>query len=70
MVEFISAKFDDYRVYCKKKDEMIYSLEETVLGLTAKVDKFSSLFDRQEQCSKLYFHTWCKGKLERRHQWN
>ena len=31
---------------------MIYSLEEKVLGLTEKVDKLSSLGDRQEQYSR------------------
>ena len=31
---------------------MINSLEEKVLGLTGKVDKLSSLFDRQEQYSR------------------
>ena len=31
---------------------MINSLEEKVLGLTGKVDKLSSLVDRQEQYSR------------------
>ena len=31
---------------------MINSLEEKVLGLTEKVDKLSSLVDRQEQYSR------------------
>ena len=51
-VEFISARFDEYEVDLKKKDEMINSLEEKVLGLTEKVDKLSSLVDRQEQYSR------------------
>ena len=51
-VEFISARFDEYEVDRKKKDEMINSLEEKVLGLTEKVDKLSSLVDRQEQYSR------------------
>ena len=38
-VEFISARFDEYRADHNKKDEMINSLEEKVLGLTEKVDK-------------------------------
>ena len=44
-VEFISARFDDYKADRNKKDEMINSLEEKVLGLTEKVD-------RQEQYSR------------------
>ena len=51
-VEFISARFDEYEANRKKKDEMINSLEEKVLGLTEKVDKLSSLVDRQEQYSR------------------
>ena len=51
-VEFISARFDDYKADRNKKDEMINSLEEKVLGLTEKVDKMSSLVDRQEQYSR------------------
>ena len=51
-VEFISARFDEYEADRKKKDEMINSLEEKVLGLTEKVDKLSSLVDRQEQYSR------------------
>ena len=51
-VEFISARFDEYEANRKKKDEMINSLEEKVLGLTEKVDKLSFLFDRQEQYSR------------------
>ena len=51
-VEFISARFDDYKADRNKKDEMINSLEEKVLGLTEKVDKLSSLVDRQEQYSR------------------
>ena len=51
-VEFISARFDEYEADLKKKDEMINSLEEKVLGLTEKVDKLSSLVDRQEQYSR------------------
>ena len=47
-VEFISARFDEYKAVRKKKDELINSLEEKVLGLTEKVDKLSSLVDRQE----------------------
>ena len=48
-VEFISTRFDEYEAERKKKDEMINSLKEKVLGLTEKVDKLSSLVDRQEQ---------------------
>ena len=51
-VEFISAIFDKYEADRKKKDEMINSLEEKVLGLAEKVDKLSSLVDRQEQYSR------------------
>ena len=47
-VEFISSRFDEYEADRTKKDEMINSLEEKVLGLTEKVDKLSSLVDRQE----------------------
>ena len=50
-VEFISTRFDEYEADRKRKDEMINSLEENVLGLTEKVDKLSSLVDRQEQYS-------------------
>ena len=50
--ELISARFDKYEADRKKKDEMINSLEEKVLGLTGKVDKLSSLVDRQEQYSR------------------
>ena len=50
--ELISARFDEYEADRKKKDEMINSLEEKVLGLTEKVDKLSSLVDRQEQYSR------------------
>ena len=46
-VELISARFDEYEADRKKKEEMINSLEEKVLGLTEKVDKLSSLVDRQ-----------------------
>ena len=46
-VEFIYARFDDYKANHKKKDEMMNSLEEKVLGLTGKIDKLSSLVDRQ-----------------------
>ena len=51
-VEFISARFDEYEADRKKKDEMMNSFEEKVLGLTEKVDKLSSLVDRQEQYSR------------------
>ena len=51
-VEFISARFDEYEADRKKKDEMINSLEEKVLGLTEKVDKLSSLVGRQKQYSR------------------
>ena len=51
-VELISARFDEYEADRKKKEEMINSLEEKVLGLTEKVDKLSSLVDRQEQYSR------------------
>ena len=51
-VEFISARFDEYEANCKKKDELINSLEEKVLGLTEKVDKLSFLVDRQELYSR------------------
>ena len=51
-VEFISARFDEYEADRKKKDERISSLEEKDLGLTEKVDKLSSLVDRQEQYSR------------------
>ena len=51
-VEFISARFDEYEVDRKKKDEMINSLEEKVLGLTEKIDKLSSLVHRQEKYSR------------------
>ena len=46
-VELISARFDEYEADRKRKEEMINSLEEKVLGLTEKVDKLSSLVDRQ-----------------------
>ena len=46
---FISARFDEDEADRQKKDEMINSLEEKVLGLTEKVDKLSSLVDRQEK---------------------
>ena len=46
-VELVSARFDEYEADRKKKEEMINSLEEKVLGLTEKVDKLSSLVDRQ-----------------------
>ena len=46
-VEFISTRFHEYEADRKKKDEIINSLEEKVLGLTEKVDKLSSLVDRQ-----------------------
>ena len=65
-VEFISARFDEYEADRKKKDEMINSLEEYVLRLTEKVDKHSSLVDRQEQYSRrncILIH----GVKERRH---
>ena len=39
-VEFISARFDEYEADRKKKDEMINSLEENILGLTEKVDRY------------------------------
>ena len=50
-VEFISARFDEYEYKpdLRRKGEMINSLEENVLGLTKKVDKLSSMVDRQEQ---------------------
>ena len=51
-VEFISARFDEYEADRKKKDEMINSLGEKVLGLTEKVDKLSSLVGRQKQYSR------------------
>ena len=52
-VEFISARFDEYEADRKKKDEMINSLEEKVLGLTEKVGKLSSsVVDKQEQYSR------------------
>ena len=51
-VEFISARFHKYEADRKKKDEMINSLEEKVLGLAEKIDKLSSLVDRQEQYSR------------------
>ena len=50
--KFFSARFDKYQADCKKKDEMINSLEEKALGLTEKADKLSSLADRQEQYSR------------------
>ena len=50
-VEFISAPFEEYEADRKKNDEMINSLEQKVLGLTEKVNKLSSLVDRQEQYS-------------------
>ena len=51
-VEFISARFDEYEADRKKKDEMINSLEEKVVGLTEKVGKLSSMVDKQEQYSR------------------
>ena len=51
-VEFISTRFHEYEADRKKKDEIINSLQEKVLGLTEKVDKLSSLVDRQEQYSR------------------
>ena len=68
-VEFISARFNKCEADRKKKDDLINSLEEKVLGLTEKVDKLSSLVDRQEQYSRrnCISHTWCKGKSKRRH---
>ena len=36
----------------RKKDGLVNSLEEKVLGLTEKVDKLSSAVDRQEQYSR------------------
>ena len=51
-VEFISARFDEYEVDRKKKDEMRNSLEEKVFGLTEKIDKLSSLVHRQEKYSR------------------
>ena len=51
-VEFISARFDEYEADREKKDGIINSLEEKVLGLTEKVDKLPSLVDRQEQYSR------------------
>ena len=55
----ICARFDDYEADRKKKDEMINSLEEKVLGLTEKVDKLSSLVDRQEYYSgRIFFYCY------------
>ena len=51
-VETISARFDEYEVDHKKKDEMINSLEDKVLVLTVKIDKLSSVVDTQEQYSR------------------
>ena len=50
-VEFISASFAKYRDDRKKKDEMMTSLEEKVLGLTEK----GTIFKK-----KLYSHTVLK----------
>ena len=50
-VEFISARFEEYEADRKKNDEMINSLEQKVLGMTEKVNKLSSLVERQEQYS-------------------
>ena len=47
-VEFISAKFDEYGIDQKKKNEMINSLEKKVLGLTETVIPV----DKQEQYSR------------------
>ena len=70
-VEFISARFDEYEADHKKKDEMINSLEEKVLGLTEKVDKLSSLVDRKEQYSRRNcILKRCKGKSKWRHWWS
>ena len=52
LVEFISARFDEYEADHKEKDEMINNLEEKVLRLTEKVDKLSSLVDRKGQCPR------------------
>ena len=56
-VEFISAGFDECEADRKKKDEMVNSLEDKMLGLTKKRTIFKE---------KLYSHTWCKGKSKRR----
>ena len=50
-VEFISASFDKYEGDRKKKDEMMNSLEENLLGLTEK----GTIFKK-----KLYSHTVLK----------
>ena len=51
-VEIISARFDKYKADRKKKDKMINSFKEKVLRLTEKINKLSSLVDRQEQYSR------------------
>ena len=51
----VSARFDEYEVNRKKKGKMINNLEKEILGLTEKIDKLSSLADRQEQYSRRNF---------------
>ena len=41
----------------RKKDEMMNSLDDKVLGLTKKGTIFKE---------NLYSHTWCKGKSKQR----
>ena len=37
-VELISARFDEYEADCKKKDKIINSLDEKVLGQSFRID--------------------------------
>ena len=37
-VEFFSAGFDEYEADCKKKDKIINSLDEKVLGQSFRID--------------------------------